>query len=39
MARRLDATDKDFAADFQKLLFATREDEEDVALVLSLIHI
>ena len=37
MARRLDATDKDFAADFQKLLFATREDEEDVALVVKAI--
>ena len=37
MARRLDATDKDFAADFQKLLFATREDEEDVALVVKTI--
>ena len=37
MARRLDATDKDFPADFQKLLFATREDEEDVALVVKTI--
>lgn len=33
MARRLNAADAGFAADFQKLLFATREAEEDVAQV------
>lgn len=33
MARRLNAADASFAADFQKLLFATREEEEDVAQV------
>ena len=33
MARKLNAADKDFAADFQKLLFAKREEEEDVAAV------
>ncbi|HWM60795.1 MAG TPA: histidinol dehydrogenase [Rhizomicrobium sp.] len=33
MARRLNAADKSFAADFQTLLFAKREDEEDVAAV------
>ena len=32
MARRLNATDKSFAADFEALLFAKREIEEDVAL-------
>jgi len=32
MARRLNATDASFDADFQKLLFAKREEEEDVAL-------
>jgi histidinol dehydrogenase len=31
MARRLNATDASFDADFQKLLFAKREEEEDVA--------
>ncbi len=31
MARRLNAGDKNFAADFQKLLFAKREEEDDVA--------
>jgi histidinol dehydrogenase len=31
MARRLNATDASFAADFDKLLFAKREEEEDVA--------
>ena len=33
MARRLNATDASFDADFQKLLFAKREEEEDVAAV------
>src|SRR5476651_2572943 len=33
MARRLNAADKSFAADFQKLLFAKREEEDDVAAV------
>ena len=33
MARRLNAADKSFAADFQTLLFAKREEEEDVAAV------
>src|SRR3954471_24458657 len=33
MARRLNASDADFARDFQKLLFAKREEEEDVAAV------
>jgi len=33
MARRLNASDADFAQDFQKLLFAKREEEEDVAQV------
>ena len=33
MARRLNASDAGFAADFQKLLFAKREEEEDVAAV------
>src|SRR5258705_13819725 len=33
MARRLSASDASFEADFQKLLFAKREEEEDVALV------
>ena len=32
MARRLNASDASFDADFQKLLFAKREAEEDVAL-------
>jgi histidinol dehydrogenase len=31
MARRLNASDASFAQDFQKLLFAKREEEEDVA--------
>jgi len=31
MARRLNAADASFAADFEKLLFAKREEEEDVA--------
>jgi histidinol dehydrogenase len=31
MARRLNAADAGFAADFDKLLFAKREEEEDVA--------
>ncbi len=31
MARRLDATDSSFETDFRKLLFAKREEEEDVA--------
>ena len=31
MARRLNAADASFDADFQKLLFAKREEEEDVA--------
>ena len=33
MARRLNAADPAFAADFEKLLFAKREEEEDVAQV------
>ena len=33
MARRLNASDASFRADFQKLLFAKREEEEDVAAV------
>jgi len=33
MARRLNASDADFARDFQKLLFARREEEQDVAQV------
>jgi histidinol dehydrogenase len=33
MARRLNASDKSFAADFEALLFAKREEEEDVAQV------
>jgi histidinol dehydrogenase len=33
MARRLDDGDATFAADFQKLLFAKREEEEDVAQI------
>jgi histidinol dehydrogenase len=33
MARRLNAGDKNFAADFENLLFAKREEEEDVAAV------
>jgi histidinol dehydrogenase len=33
MARRLNASDASFKADFQKLLFAKREEEEDVAAV------
>jgi histidinol dehydrogenase len=33
MARRLNATDKSFAADFRALLFAKREEEDDVAAV------
>lgn len=33
MARRLNAADATFAADFEKLLFAKREEEEDVAQV------
>jgi histidinol dehydrogenase len=33
MARRLNAADADFAAQFDKLLFAKREEEEDVAAV------
>lgn len=37
MARRLNAADANFAADFQKLLFATREEEEDVAQVVKAI--
>jgi histidinol dehydrogenase len=37
MVRRLDAADANFAADFRKLLFATREDEEDVAQVVKAI--
>jgi len=37
MARRLNAADASFAADFQKLLFATREEEEDVAQVVKAI--
>ena len=32
MARRLNASDKNFAADFEKLLFAKREIEENVAV-------
>lgn len=37
MARRLNAADANFEADFQKLLFATREEEEDVAQVVKAI--
>jgi histidinol dehydrogenase len=37
MVRRLDAADANFGADFQKLLFTTREDEEDVAQVVKAI--
>ena len=33
MVRRLNAADPSFAADFHKLLFAKREEEEDVAQV------
>jgi histidinol dehydrogenase len=33
MARRLNAADASFAQDFQKLLFAKREEEEDVAAI------
>lgn len=33
MARRLNAADASFVQDFQKLLFAKREEEEDVAAV------
>jgi histidinol dehydrogenase len=33
MARRLNVSDASFEADFQKLLFAKREEEEDVAAV------
>ena len=33
MARRLNASDATFAADFEKLLYATREEAEDVAQV------
>jgi len=33
MARRLDASNASFGADFQNLLFAKREEEEDVAVV------
>jgi len=33
MARRLNASDASFEADFQKLLFTKREEEEDVAAV------
>ena len=33
MARRLNASDASFDADFHKLLFAKREEEEDVAQV------
>jgi histidinol dehydrogenase len=33
MARRLNAADANFAADFENLLFAKREEEEDVAQV------
>jgi histidinol dehydrogenase len=33
MARRLSAADASFAADFEKLLFAKREEEQDVAQV------
>jgi histidinol dehydrogenase len=33
MVRRLNAADASFAADFEKLLFAKREEEEDVAQV------
>ncbi|MEO8301216.1 MAG: histidinol dehydrogenase [Rhizomicrobium sp.] len=32
MARRLNASDASFAADFRKLLFSKREEEEDVAV-------
>ena len=37
MARRLNAADANFAADFQNLLFSTREEEEDVAQVVKAI--
>jgi histidinol dehydrogenase len=37
MARRLNASDASFAADFEKLLTATRADDEDVALVVKAI--
>src|SRR5882757_5732520 len=33
MARRLNASDASFEADFRKLLFAKRDEEEDVAMV------
>ena len=37
MARRLNASDAGFAADFEKLLYAKREEEEDVAQVVKTI--
>ncbi|HWA70124.1 MAG TPA: histidinol dehydrogenase [Rhizomicrobium sp.] len=37
MARRLNASDASFDADFRKLLFAKREEEEDVAQVVKTI--
>ena len=37
MARRLNASDANFAAEFDKLLFAKREEEEDVAQVVKAI--
>jgi histidinol dehydrogenase len=37
MARRLNASDANFAAEFNKLLFAKREEEEDVAQVVKAI--
>ncbi len=37
MARRLNASDATFAADFEKLLYAKREEEEDVAQVVKAI--
>lgn len=37
MVRRLNASDASFDADFQALLFAKREEEEDVALVVKAI--
>src|ERR1700712_5358866 len=37
MARRLNASDASFAADFEKLLYAKREEEEDVAQVVKAI--
>ena len=37
MARRLNASDASFAADFEKLLYAKREEEEDVAQVVKTI--